>query len=295
MTILSEQTIIAIMCDAEIALNEDDPDLRSCRSIVGTGLITPSNPKSAVAKDKLRDAKQSLTDYLLRKKKNKSDSDWDNLRIKEIKQLVKSNSPPNGIFIHDFDLNNGLKGMTYDLRVGNEVYLSSDTLPTKLAGPTSNNDTISIGPGEFAVIMTHEYMYVPKSLMGFISVRFKYKSKGLVNISGFHVDPGFSGKIAYSVYNAGPSDIVLRYKEAVFMIIFEQLDEPLNYLPEHYTEGQTQLQTDLISSLKGNVFSPRKLDQRLRRVEDLQNYLMIPLIIGTVLAIVEFGLRLSGH
>lgn len=49
---------------------------------------------------------------------------------------------------------------------------------------------VSIEPGEFALMLTDELIHVPEDLVGFISVRFGYKRRGLVNISGFHVDPG---------------------------------------------------------------------------------------------------------
>jgi dCTP deaminase len=48
-------------------------------------------------------------------------------------------------------------------------------------------------------------------------MKFKIKQRGLVNVSGFHVDPGYSGKLLFSVYNAGPRSIVLTRGEPVFV------------------------------------------------------------------------------
>ena len=52
----------------------------------------------------------------------------------------------------------------------------------------------------------------------------RYKNQGLVNISGFHVDPTFSGYLKFAVQNVGPSDIYLRYHEATFCIFFAKLE-----------------------------------------------------------------------
>jgi hypothetical protein len=41
--------------------------------------------------------------------------------------------------------------------------------------------------------------------MAFISMRTAFKFKGLVNISGFHVDPGYKGKLIFAVFNASPT------------------------------------------------------------------------------------------
>jgi dCTP deaminase len=48
---------------------------------------------------------------------------------------------------------------------------------------------------------------------------------GLINVSGFHVDPGFYGKLIYAVYNAGPSEIHLSRGTEMFLIWFADLDK----------------------------------------------------------------------
>jgi dCTP deaminase len=48
---------------------------------------------------------------------------------------------------------------------------------------------------------------------------------GLVNVSGFHVDPGFRGRLKFSVYNAGSESIILGVGERLFPIWFYELPE----------------------------------------------------------------------
>ena len=65
---------------------------------------------------------------------------------------------------------------------------------------------------------------MPDTAIAFISIRASIKFKGLINVSGFHVDPGFRGQLRFAVYNAGSSEIDLDQDERVFMIWFADLD-----------------------------------------------------------------------
>jgi len=67
-----------------------------------------------------------------------------------------------------------------------------------------------IPPGQFAYLLTEEVVRIPSSAMGFISLKFGVKGPGLINVSGFHVDPGYWGRLVFSVYNAGPSEARLQ-------------------------------------------------------------------------------------
>jgi hypothetical protein len=66
---------------------------------------------------------------------------------------------------------------------------------------------------------------VPKNAIAFISMKAGIKHKGLINISGFHVDPGFKGKLLFSVYNAGTTKINLKRGQECFLIWYSNLDE----------------------------------------------------------------------
>ncbi len=109
----------------------------------------------------------------------------------------------------------------YDLRVGNEIFLSEGK-PYIL----SEDDPFVILPsGQFALVKTREKILMPPNRIGFISIRTRLKLQGLINISGFHVDPGYRGNLIFAVQNVGPHDIVLRYEEPAFMIMWAVLAE----------------------------------------------------------------------
>ncbi len=78
------------------------------------------------------------------------------------------------------------------LRIGREIYITPG-----LEQPAPNSHTkqlldanapFAIPPGQFAFLLTEEVVTIPPEAMGFISIKATYKLRGLVNVSGFHVD-----------------------------------------------------------------------------------------------------------
>lgn len=187
------------------------------------------------------------------------------------------------LFISDFKEEN-VRGANYDLRLGKEVFISTKEVPHKL---DKVNDTVAIKPGEFALLITFEKVSIPDSLMGFISLRLRYAIRGLVNISGFHVDPGWKGKLVFSVYNAGPNDIVLRYKESVFMILFEELTGKTFPYKKGKFSPQERLQVEWITGLRGAPVTIKALDMKVRS-HDIQIKIYGGILVGIVIAFIFF-------
>lgn len=178
-------------------------------------------------------------------------------------------------------------GASYDLALGEEVYISGEDCPTKLS---ENSPYVSIPRGQFALLITKEYVHVPPEYLGLISVRFSKKAQGLINVSGFHVDPGFEGKILFSVFNAGPSDVVLRYGEPTFMIFFYKLREKVGRSYDGDMKGQEHLPTKLVTSIKGVSASLSDVDKRVRALE-VTNRVLISLLAALAAAIFAFFLK----
>lgn len=155
-------------------------------------------------------------------------------------------------------------GASYDLSLGEEVYISGEDYPRKLS---EISPFVSIPRGQFALLMTKEYVTVPPDYLGLISIRFGKKAQGLINISGFHVDPGFEGKILFSVFNAGPNDVVLKCGEPTFMIFFYKLREAVDRPYKGEMLKQEHLPTKLVTSVKGVSASLSDVDRRVGRLE----------------------------
>ena len=109
---------------------------------------------------------------------------------------------------------------SYDLCLGKEIYMVGSAAPQIL---TKDSPYATLIPGQFAILTTHELISLPNEVLAFISLKSTYKFQGLVNISGFHVDPTFEGKLRFGVQNVGPSDLRLKFGEPTFTIFFSTL------------------------------------------------------------------------
>lgn len=151
------------------------------------------------------------------------------------------------------------------LRVGPEYYVTpglehpSPGMHTKQALDIGQGMTIP--PGQFAFLLTEEKITIPPEVMGFISVKATYKLKGLVNVSGFHVDPGWSGRLIFTVFNAGPSTIHLERRLPVFLLWIADLDAPSE--KRKGAPGHEGIPPAIIGNITGVVDSIYALEKRV--------------------------------
>src|SRR5690349_19786702 len=90
----------------------------------------------------------------------------------------------------------GVDANAYNLRMGDSYFASADAdgrdrKKTRLA----SGEAFVIPSGQFAFLVTKETIRVPSDTMAFISMRTGLKFQGLINVSGFHVDPGYQGRL----------------------------------------------------------------------------------------------------
>ncbi|MDD2498354.1 MAG: hypothetical protein PHY90_09545 [Desulfitobacteriaceae bacterium] len=205
------------------------------------------------------------------------------------------------ILINNIDWRN-YEGWQFDLNLGEEAFVTGSDEPIRLG----ENDHLTIKSGSFALLMTNEEIKMPSYLMGFIAVKFSYKKLGLINISGFHVDPGYKGKLIFSVYNAGPNDILMRRGKPVFSIFFQHLTQDLNKFDKEALieklpiskkdksiiikkdfkrpKGYTGIPLDMITAIHGPSKSITMYNDRIEKLEhNLKIYGTIALTISAAL------------
>lgn len=147
-----------------------------------------------------------------------------------------------------------------------------------------------IPAGQFAFLLTEEVINIPPGAMGFISLKSHVKWKGLINVSGFHVDPGFKGRLIYSVYNAGPSNIHLARGEKLFLLWVADLDQDPGeeYVYKKRPVGEIPL--SLISDVDRPLHSLQSLSET---VEKLRNEILLLYRVLAALGVIA-GLALAG-
>lgn len=148
----------------------------------------------------------------------------------------------------------------YEMALGGETFITS-------AGGTKQlhktGDQIRIPPGQFALLLTEEMLRMPSDVLAFISIKSSKKLSGLVNVSGFHVDPGFTGRLKFSVYNAGAASIILEVGEPLFPIWFFGLAESNEAAYQGQHQGQAGITGSDVMQLQGEVASPAALKQEI--------------------------------
>lgn len=183
-----------------------------------------------------------------------------------------------------------IESASYELCLGEEVYISAlpDTpLKERKKIILSDKETVPIPPGQFAFLITSETIKVPKNALALISIKFKYKSKGLINVSGLHVDPGYSGKLIFAVYNAGPLNFHIARGERVFSIWYADLDKddekPRKKIGYNLIPTDLMNSPDLVSSLPYLV---KRLDELEKKVENysIKQTFLLPIVIAVLLA-----------
>lgn len=193
-----------------------------------------------------------------------------------------------------------VKCSAYELSLGPTAYITSTKPQTRTN--LDKDEQLIIPPGQFALLITEEFVSIPNDLIAFISIKFSLKYDGLVNVSGFHVDPGFTGRLKFSVYNAGPRDIVVSRGKPLFLIWFSKLDQKTSEPYHGSHQDQDAISDQDVMRMHGPVASPEsirtelqdlgnKLDLRIFKIESSMSTLKamtISLIVGIVILFITF-------
>lgn len=175
-----------------------------------------------------------------------------------------------------------------DLALGEEIFISSEKEIRRLEA----SESIAIDPGDFAVLSTDEIIDMPSNITALISLRFKYKLRGLINVSGFHIDPNYCGRVIFAMYNAGPSPVYLRRGDEPFMITFANISDPIKGNRHGGTDAEMMgIEPDLLSGLQGRTASLENLDDRVNELQNRQR-ILIAISIGILIGLI--GMILGG-
>jgi dCTP deaminase len=218
---------------------------------------------------------------------------WSSEKIKKISSDIK--------LVNPFD-EKVVKHGAYELGLGPEAFLTSDSEKKKII--INDGEQLVLPPGQFGLLITEETITIPNNAIGFISIKAGIKFCGLVNVSGFHVDPGFSGRLKFSVYNAGSQNIVLQRKQRVFLLWFSDLDQATKpYSGDH--ANQNEISPKDVMQIQGDIASPgqlktdireldRKFEKEIQRLEGKFENLRVAVAVITTLAVASLLAVLHG-
>lgn len=169
-----------------------------------------------------------------------------------------------------------VENASYTLKIGDEIFVTNDHRnfnAQQTRTVLSQNQDFLIPPGQFAFLLTEEIVMVPDYAIAFISIKARYKYKGLVNISGFHVDPGFNGKLLFTLYNAGPTPIHLNCGLPFFLIWYSSLDQrDTDPRDPRSTPDNMHLPIDVLNQISTEeIYSLQALTKEFREVDTKVN------------------------
>jgi dCTP deaminase len=206
---------------------------------------------------------------------------------------------------------NRVKVGAYELSMGSEYFVTADADGKRQTTKQclSPGEQFVIPPGQFALLITEESVNLPANVISFISIKASVKFRGLINISGFHVDPGFSGRLKFSVQNAGSQHAVIAQGQALFLIWFSNLDRTTAYPYNGEHNNQMEITAKDVEQISGEIASPGQLLRDIvelrteseRQHTDLQEritllnsrmsnavwFFAIPLVVGIVLMVLQ--------
>ena len=183
----------------------------------------------------------------------------------------------------------------YNLRLGKDVFRSSSDIPQTL---TLKDPYVTIRSGDYVLLTTAEYVTMPLNMLGLITLRYRFKKVGLLNVSGFHVDPGFEGNLVFSVFNVGTNDVVLRFQDKMFMLFVTKLEEANDPADEdkHEHDKQERFSLEDVIAIKGRSSSLVQMESRLGSIESSVT-IYGTIVIGALLVLfaLVIGLVLQRH
>lgn len=178
-----------------------------------------------------------------------------------------------------------VKQGAYELSLGGEAYLSGETNKRIL----EKGDIVIIPPGATALLLTREEIAVPNDAVGFISLKYRAKLPGLINVSGFHVDPGFRGQLVFTVFNAGVERQAFTCGDPLFLLWLADMDT----VPDPYTgtrQSQSSLPSDSIARLTAPGVSPAELQAKIEKLQEHRTFVIgigVAIVLGIVTLVLE--------
>jgi len=208
---------------------------------------------------------------------------WGDEKIKdEVETIISYEDNPKA---KPANLKDRVRDAAIELTLGPEAYRSGSEEKVFL----EEAGIFTIAPGDIAVLLTEEYITMPSQTMGLISLKSSIKIQGgLINVSGFHVDPGFEGRLVFTVYNAGTRTVAFSRGQRMFLIWIVNLenhDDKPNSQKDHSRHEMKSIRGKDLSNFTGETASPAKLEERINKLE-IKGQLIWALLLALIVAVV---------
>ncbi len=172
------------------------------------------------------------------------------LTDRQIKNLVASGE----LVINPFD-ETLVQPATIDLRAHHKVLASplGENKLGRVIDLREDDDGYQIMPGQMVGVLSFEHLEFPSNISGRFGIRSSFARKGINAFGGIQLDPGFKGRLTLNLLNVGPEPISIKYKEPIFSIEINRLEE----MVEKPYDGPYQNQDDFPADQYNYILNAR--------------------------------------
>jgi deoxycytidine triphosphate deaminase len=124
-----------------------------------------------------------------------------------------------------------VEAASYDLAVGigvskkgNKKIFQKRNIQFEFDPSKKKQETITLGAGQMAYVITHEEILMPDDLCGTVYSRNSLALKGILALNTGHIDPGYHGPITIKIINLRSVDYTLTMGDAIFTIAFHSIE-----------------------------------------------------------------------
>jgi dCTP deaminase len=147
------------------------------------------------------------------------------LTDRELKQFIQQ---PNQPLLTDYDAptkwddkNSLVQPCSLDLHIG-EIF-QPGVKPGRPGSAANPKSELILRTGQTAIIATEESIHLPGDYAGFGFPPSHISARALLMTNPGHVDPGYGGKLQFTVINMGRADYILRHKDLIVTLLIFQL------------------------------------------------------------------------
>ena len=162
-----------------------------------------------------------------------------------------------------------------DLTIGG-IYVPESKVDD-LGGAHTPRMELSLGPGETAVVVTAERLEVPSDLAAIGFPPASVAEDGLLMTNPGHIDPGFKGKLSFTVINMSRRAYDLRRGRKIVTVVFFSLGGPVGcaynlrhpghaLAPVVQPERLDRLSRDMLSVTERTTRIVKDEEQKTRRI-----------------------------
>ncbi|WP_316191852.1 MULTISPECIES: dCTP deaminase domain-containing protein [unclassified Bradyrhizobium] len=154
--------------------------------------------------------------------------------------------------------------------------------------------SLSLEQGETAVVETHEYLTLPRTLAAIGFPPATVSRGGLLMTNPGHIDPGFKGRLKFTVINLGKKPVQLVSGSPICTLLFFSIEAPDFAYDQLDKKDKPNTPTEraLLATLSKDFLSFGKRIQQAAASEVRQAQIWTPIIAGILAILLTIGANL---